>query len=255
MALWGISTNAETAANNYAIPKYFGEYSAINSQFEATDKNRSPYNCFATNAGWTYRHYGTRMHSGLSTSYYDELIVQVSGLNTTGSGTSTVGLGTATPIAVFFEDPNLASPISIGAGGTTGIATGTTGYVHIVWNETVYCSAGATVLITPSTGSNIVATAASAGAPVSLNIPGIGQTIITFNGQVTNRVAFAFTAPSTGIGTVLRIATGNGVVGTITDFSGGAAVDKVINGLVKNIAGAGTTSGVGIGTTTLTIKA
>jgi len=255
MALWGISTNAETAANNYAIPKYFGEYSAINSQFEATDKNRSPYNCFATNAGWTYRHYGTIMHSGLSTSYYDELIVQVSGLNTTGSGTSTVGLGTATPIAVFFEDPNLASPISIGAGGTTGIATGTTGYVHIVWNETVYCSAGATVLITPSTGSNIVATAASAGAPVSLNIPGVGQTVITFNGQITNRVAFAFTAPSTGIGTVLRIATGNGVVGTITDFSGGAAVDKVINGLVKNIAGAGTTSGVGIGTTTLTIKA
>ena len=255
MALWGISTNAETAANNYAIPKYFGEYSAINSQFEATDKNRSPYNCFATNAGWTYRHYGTRMHSGLSTSYYDELIVQVSGLNTTGSGTSTVGLGTATPIAVFFEDPNLASPISIGAGGTTGIATGTTGYVHIVWNEAVYCSAGATVLITPSTGSNIVATAASAGSPVSLNIPGVGQTVITFNGQITNRVAFAFTAPSTGIGTVLRIATTNGVVGTITDFSGGAAVDKVINGLVKNIAGAGTTSGVGIGTTTLTIKA
>jgi len=255
MALWGISTNAETAANNYAIPKYFGEYSAINSQFEATDKNRSPYNCFATNAGWTYRHYGTRMHSGLSTSYYDELIVQVSGLNTTGSGTSTVGLGTATPIAVFFEDPNLASPISIGAGGTTGIATGTTGYVHIVWNEAVYCSAGATVLITPSTGSNIVATAASAGAPVSLNIPGVGQTVITFNGQITNRVAFAFTAPSTGIGTVLRIATGNGVVGTITDFSGGAAVNKVINGLVKNIAGAGTTSGVGIGATTLTIKA
>ncbi len=255
MALWGISTTSETAANNYAIPKYFGEYSAINSQFEATDKNRSPYNCFATNAGWTYRHYGTRMHSGLSTSYYDELIVQVSGLNTTGSGTSTVGLGTATPIAVFFEDPNLASPISIGAGGTTGIATGTTGYVHIVWNETVYCSAGATVLITPSTGSNIVATAASAGAPVSLNIPGVGQTVITFNGQITNRVAFAFTSPSTGIGTVLRIATGNGVVGTITDFSGGAAVNKVINGLVKNIAGAGTTSGVGIGTTTLTIKA
>ena len=113
----------------------------------------------------------------------------------------------------------------------------------------------ATVLITPSTGSNIVATAASTGVPVQVNIPGIGQTIITFNGQVTNRVAFAFTAPSTGIGTVLRINTRDGVVGTITDFSGGAAVDKTISGLVKNIAGAGTTSGVGIGATTLTIKA
>jgi len=255
MALWGISTNAETAANNYAIPKYFGEYSAINSQFEATDKNRSPYNCFATNAGWTYRHYGTIMHSGLSTSYYDELIVQVSGLNTTGSGTSTVGLGTATPIAVFFEDPNLASPISIGAGGTTGIATGTTGYVHVVWNEMVYCSAGATVLISQSTGANIVAYANSTGVPVQVNVPGIGQTVITFNGRITNRVAFAFTAPNTGIGTVLRINTTPGVIGIITDASGGAGVTSSLTGLIKNIAGAGTTSGVGIGTTTLTIKA
>ena len=255
MALWGISTNAETAANNYAIPKYFGEYSAINSQFEATDKNRSPYNCFATNAGWTYRHYGTRMHSGLSTSYYDELIVQVSGLNTTGSGTSTVGLGTATPIAVFFEDPNLASPISIGAGGTTGIGTGTTGYIHVVWNEMVYCSAGATVLISQSIGANIVAYANSTGVPVQVNVPGIGQTVITFNGQITNRVGFAFTAPNTGISTVLRINTANGVIGIITDASGGAGVTSSLTGLVKNIAGAGTTSGVGIGTTTLTIKA
>jgi hypothetical protein len=255
MALWGISTNAETAANNYAIPKYFGRYSAINAQFEAVDRNKSPYNCFAENRGWTYRHYGTRMHSGLSTSYHDELIVQVSGLNTTGSGTSTVGLGTATPIAVFFEDPNLASPISIGAGGTTGIGTGTIGYVHVVWNEAVWCSAGATIIITPSTGSNIVATAASAGAPVHVNIPGVGQTVITFNGQITNRVAFAFTAPSTGIGTVLRINTGINVVGTVTDAYDGEAALKTLTGLVKNIAGAGTTSGVGIGATTLTISA
>jgi hypothetical protein len=119
----------------------------------------------------------------------------------------------------------------------------------------VYCSAGATVLISQSTGANIVATAASTGVPVQVNVPGIGQTVITFNGQITNRVGFAFTAPNTGIGTVLRIATTGGVVGVITDASGGAAVDKTIVGLVKNIAGAGTTSGVGIGTTTLTIKA
>jgi len=255
MSLWGISTNSETAANNYAIPKYLGEYSAATGLFEATDRTRSPYNCFADNRGWIQRHYKSVHHSGISTRYWDSVLVPVVGLNTAGAGTSTTGLGQATPIAVFFEDPNFASPISIGAGGTTGISTNTTGYVHVVWNEAVYCSAGATVLITPSTGSNIVATANSTGVPVQLNVPGIGQTIITFNGQVTNRVAFAFTAPSTGIGTVLRIATGNGVVGTITDFSGGAAVDKVINQLVKNIAGAGTTAGVGIGATTLTIKA
>jgi hypothetical protein len=255
MALWGISTNAETAANNYAIPKYFGKYSALNGFFEATDRNRSPYNCFAENRGWVFRHYGTKMHSGISTSYYDELIVQVSGLNTTGSGTSTVGLGTVTPIAVFFEDPNLASPISLGAGGTTGIGTGTTGYVHVVWNEAVYCSAGATVLISQSTGANIVATAASAGAPVQVNIPGAGQTVVTFNGQITNRVAFAFTVPNTGIGTVLRIVSGSNVVGTVTDAYDGATAFKTLAGVVKNIAGAGTTSGVGIGVTTLTIKA
>ena len=255
MALWGISTNAETAANNYAIPKYFGKYSAVNGLFEATDRTRSPYDCFAENRGWVFRHYGTKMHSGISTSYYDELIVQVSGLNTTGSGTSTVGLGTVTPIAVFFEDPNLASPISLGAGGTTGIGTGTTGYVHVVWNEAVYCSAGATVLISQSTGANIVATAASAGAPVQVNIPGVGQTVVTFNGQISNRVAFAFTAPNTGIGTVLRIVSGSNVVGTVTDAYDGAAAFKTLDGVVKNIAGAGTTSGVGIGATTLTIKA
>ena len=266
MALWGISTNAETAANNYAIPKYFGEYSAITSQFEATDKNRSPYNCFATNAGWTYRHYGTIMHSGLSTSYYDELIVQVSGLNTTGSGTSTVGLGTATPIAVFFEDPNLASPISIGAGGTDKIPKNVTvAYAHVVWNETVYCGAGATVQIvgvnTLGTIVNrTVATAASvtpnSGVSAYTNDDGIAL-YNTFNGQISNRVAFAFTSGNAGIGTVLHIDLTKGVVGTITDFSGGSAVTKTFTSdLSYNIGGAGSfSSGVGIGTTTLTVVA
>ena len=255
MSLWGISTNAETSANNYAIPKHLGKYSAANGQFEATDRIRSPYNCFADNRGWIQRHYKTTSNSGISTRYWDSILVPVAGLNTAGAGTSTTGLGQATPIAVFFEDPNLASPISIGAGGTTGIGTGTTGYIHVVWNEMVYCSAGATVLITPSTGANIVAYARSTGVPVQVNVPGIGQTVITFNGQITNRVGFAFTAPNTGISTVLRINTANGVIGIITDASGGAGVTSSLTGLVKNIAGAGTTSGVGIGTTTLTIKA
>ena len=261
MALWGISTNAETSANNYAIPKYLGRYSSDTSLFEARDRTRSPYDCFADNRGWIFRHYGSVMHSGLSTSYHDEILIPVVGLNTAGAGTSTTGLGQATPVAAFFEDPNLASPISIGAGGTTGIGTNTVGYVHVVWNEAVYCGAGATVLIQPytaagvSTGSEFVATAASTGVPVQLNVPGLGQTVTTFNGQITNRVAFAFTSPSSGIGTVLRINTSAGVVGTITDFSGGAAVDKVLTGLVKNIAGAGTTTGVGIGTISLTLKA
>lgn len=178
MALWGISTNSETAANNYAIPKFLGKYSGVNSQFEATDRTRSPYNCFADNRGWIQRHYKSTQHSGISTRYWDAVLVPVIGLNTAGAGTSTTGLGQATPVAVFFEDPNLASPISIGAGGTTGISTNTVGYVHVVWNENVYCSAGATVLITPSTGTAIVATAASTGVPVSVNLPELDTHIL-----------------------------------------------------------------------------
>lgn len=251
MALWGISTNAETAANNYAIPKYLGrKWSPSTNFFESVDRTTSLYNAFADNRGWIFRHYGSTMHSGLSTSYYDEVLIPVAGLNTAGAGSSTTGLGVATPVAVFFEDPNLASPISISAGGTTGISTNTTGYVHVVWNEAVYCSAGATVQITCSSGPNIVATAASTGVPVQLNVPGIGQTITLFNGQITNRVAFAFTAP-VGVNTVLTISEVAGVVGTITDFSGGGAVTKTLTGLTKNIAGAGTTAGVGIGTSKL----
>jgi hypothetical protein len=256
MALWGITTSAETAANNYAIPKYLGKYSAINAQFEATDRNKSPYNCFADNRGWVYRNYKAKHPCGITTRYWDSLLVQVSGLNTNPSTSISVGLGTVSPIAVFFEDPNFASPITISAGGTTGIGTGTTGYVHVVYNEAVWCSAGATVLITPSTGSNIVATAASAGYPVQTNIPGIGQTYVTFDGQITNRIAFAFTVPSNGIGTVLRINTGVNVVGTVTDAYDGASAGKTLSAaIVKNIAGAGSTPGIGIGVTTLTIQA
>ena len=260
MALWGISTGAETAANNYAIPKHLGKYSAINSQFEATDRNKTPYNCFADTRGWVYRNYKEKHPCGITTRYWDSLLVQVSGMETAGISSTTVGLGSATPIAVFFEDPNLASPITISAGGTTGIGTGTTGYVHVVWNETVWCSAGATIAIVGVntlgvTTASVVATAASAGYPVKTYVSGVGYTFVTFNGQVTNRVAFAFTAPSSGIGTVLRINVGANVVGTVTDFYSGNAVIKTLSGLIKNIAGAGTTSGVGIGTTTLTIKA
>lgn len=262
MALWGISTTTETADNNYAIPKYQ----------HSVDRNRSPWNTFADRRGWVQRWYGTTENSGLSTTYYDEILVPVAGLNTgaapgaAGHGANETGLGQATPVAVFFEDPNKASPITVGGGGTTGISTGTTGYVHVVWNETVYCSAGATVNILRSApaGGAIVAYAVSyaAGAEIPVYTNTDGMTVVSnFNGQITNRVAFAFTAPSTpgsGIGTVLSIDIDRGVVGTITDFSGGgtAAIKTFTTDIVYNVGGAGTAfSGVGIGTTTLTVKA
>ena len=198
MALWGISTTTETSDNNYAIPKFLQE----------TDRNNTPHNCFADVRGWVYRKYGTTEQSGLSVDYCDDVIVPVAGLNTAGSSSDTgaTGLGLATPVAVFFEDVNLASPISIGAGGTTGITTGSTGYVHLVFNELVYVSAGSTVRLRALDANNanettaIVATAGSFanGSTVFnyINDTGIvGNT--SFNGQITNRVAFAFTAPST----------------------------------------------------------
>lgn len=246
MALWGISTTTETAANNYGIPKHLME----------TDKTHTPHNCFADNRGWIYRYYGDNKYSGLSTSYYDEILVPVAGLNTTGIGSNSTGLGAATPVAVFFNDPNNASIISVGGGATTGISTGTVGEVHVVYNELVYAGAGATVRILRSTGTPIVATAASTGVPVQVNVPGVGQTYVTFNGQLTNRIAFAFTTPSTGIGTVLSIDLTAGVVGVITDaYDGGAATKTLSSTILRNVAGAGTTSGVGLGATTLRIVA
>ena len=337
MALWGISTTSETSGNNYNIPKFFLD----------TDRNNTPHNCFADVRGWVYRRYGTTEQSGLSTSYYDEVIVPVAGLNTVGSGASTTGLGLATPVAVFFEDENRASPISIGAGGTTGITTGSTGNVHLVFNELVYVSAGATIRLRAFDANNanettaIVATAGSFanGSTVFNYINNTGFVANTsYNGQITNRPSFAFTAPSTvlvanvnflttatttgqtvAIGatvifvdsvsnvsvgsslsitgkltnvpvvsvgtTTVQIGTGStiastitagiavtfstrtnatklsidmpsGFIGVITDVSGGAGVtSSFTSDIIRNIGGAGSTSSVGIGTTTLTVTA
>ena len=342
MSLWGISTASETAANNYAIPKF---------QLE-TDRNTSPWNTFADVRGWVQRRYKTTANSGISTRYFDEVLVPVAGLNSTGNVGGTTGIGTAGPVAVFFEDPNQASPISVGGGGTTGIATNTTGYVHVVFNELVFAGAGATVRIRTFDANDanestaIVGTAVSntgtqyawAGEGASHGSPNV---YTNFNGQITNRVAFAFTSPSTvltaqvaisttltttgqtvaiggtnifvdsvtgvsvgssltvagkltnvpivAVGTTtvqigsastiastitqgllvtystrtnatkLKIDLSRGFVGVITDGSNGVGVISSFTSqfgdvLLRNVAGAGTTSGVGIGTTTLTVR-
>ena len=341
MALWGISSTSELATNNYAIPKYQKD----------TDRNRSPWNTFADCRGWIQRRYKTKENSGISTRYFDEVLVPVPDLNITNIGinSQSAGIGTAGPVAVFFEDPNLASPISIGGGATTGIATNTTGYVHVVFNELVFASAGATVSIRAFDANNsnettrIVATAASntstqyawAGAAATHGSPGV---YTSFNGQITNRVSFAFTSPSVGlttnvsflsttinttvslgstviyvasltgvtagissitvgtaittkpvvsvgdtfvtigaastVGSVIGIGTAvafstrttatklfidasRGFIGLITDGSNGVGVissfTQQFGNIIRNVAGAGTTSGVGLGTTTLTV--
>jgi hypothetical protein len=341
MALWGISTNAETPANNYAIPKF---------QLE-TDRNTSPWNTFADVRGWIQRRYKTKENSGISTRYFDEVLVPVAGINSTNIGGST-GIGTAGPVAVFFEDPNQASPISVGGGGTIGIATNTTGYVHVVFNELVFAGAGSTVRIRTFDANDanestaIVGTAASNGATQyawagEAAAHGSPDVYTNFNGQITNRVAFAFTSPSSvltanvnflttqttagqtvaiggtvifvnsvsnvSFGSSIRVGTAltnvpvvsigdtfvrigtastvpytiaaglavtfstrtnatklkidlpSGFVGVITDGSNGVGVISSFTSefgdvLLRNVAGAGTTSGVGLGTTTLTVR-
>ena len=260
MALWGISTTTETSANLFNRPKFLSE----------ADKTRTPHNCFADGRGWIYRNYGTRTHGGLSSSFYDEILVPISGLTTAGSGANTRGLNSPTPTAVFFEDPNNASPISIGAGGTSGIGTGRTGEVHVVYNELVYISAGATIAITQINAAgvstqvssgDIVATASSVGTAVPVNVIGsisgsdhnIKQ---LFNGQITNRAVFRFTVPSAlvGVGSFLSINCSRGIVGTGTDLNN-VGILTTLNTVIKNVGGNGSTASVGIGTTTLKIKA
>jgi len=280
MALWGISTTTETAANQYNLPKYVKQVARANSRHDV----------FADARGWVQRHYRGSERSGISTRYYDEILVPIAGLAGTGGysasiGSTLTGLGVAQPVAVFFEDPNKSSNISVGGGATTGIGTGKTGYVHLVFNELVFAGAGATVIVQPytaagvTTGTAIVATAASVapGATVanwtyqyptsgvgSVTNAGGPQLTTNYNGQITNRVAFAFTAPSTGIGTVLRIDMSKGFVGVITDIYFGTGVTSSFpSDAIRQVGGAGTylsvqrdgVTAVGLGTTTLTVTA
>lgn len=247
MALWGISTTTETVTNNFAIPKFLSD----------VDKTRFRHNGFASSEGWIYRHYGDNKYSGLSTHYYDEVLVPVYPLSGDEAGVNATGLGAATPVAVFFKDVNDGSPISVAGGSTSFISTATSAEVHLVYNELVYCSAGATMRIDQvnaagAVQASIVATASSTG----VSLPLYGH----FDGQVTNRVAFTFTSPGvSGINSSLVINYGTAVVGTITDFSGTAAT-KVISGEAAirfNVGGAGTIGNTtaGLGVTHLTVTA
>ena len=225
MALWGISTTQETWANSYAIPKF------LNDQ----DRNFTPHNCFADDRGWIYRTYSTTVHSGLGTIYTDAVLVPVAGLNTVAAASTTfttgvaitfgsadanamtyTGIAPATPVAVFFEDPNNATPITVAAGGTTGVVPEATVKVNVVYNEQVFVSTGATISIETydindeNASTQIVGYAETAVGSITVftntngtaggenevyNLTGIDGTT-DFAGQITNRVSFAFTAPA-----------------------------------------------------------
>ena len=248
MALWGISTTTETAENNYGIPKHLSE----------NDRNNSPWNCFADVRGWVYRRYGTNEYSGLSSSYYDEVLVPVAGLNTTPTGGEIggTGIGTASPVAVFFEDPNRSSRISVGGGATSGISTNNTVYAHVVFNELVFAGAGATMRIRTfdandaNESTSIVAYASSAGVSTQFAwsstaaLHGSPDVFVNYNGQITNRVSFAFTSPSTlltanvnflttGITTVVAIGGTNIFVDSVSGVSVGSSL--TVSGKLTNV--------------------
>ena len=225
MALWGISPTQETWAHSYAIPKF------LNDQ----DRNFTPHNCFADDRGWIYRTYSTTVHSGLGTIYTDAVLVPVAGLNTVAAASTTfttgiaitfgsadanamtyTGIAPATPVAVFFEDPNNATPITVAAGGTTGVVPEATVKVNVVYNEQVFVSTGATISIETydindeNASTQIVGYAETAVGSITVftNTNGTaggenevynltGEAGTDFAGQITNRVSFAFTAPST----------------------------------------------------------
>jgi hypothetical protein len=210
MSLWGISTATENSTNNYNIPKFVHDVARANSRHDV----------FADVRGWVKRNYKTSERSGIGTRFSDEVLVPIAGLAGTGGysasiGSTNTGLALATPAAVFFEDPNKASIISVGGGATTGIGTGRTGYVHLAFNELVFAGAGATVRIRAfdANGANettvIVATASSITPGVTIanwtyqyaetgTTTGTGPQLTTnYNGQISNRISFAFTAPST----------------------------------------------------------
>ena len=262
MALWGISTTQETWANSYAIPKF------LNDQ----DKNFTPHNCFADDRGWIYRTYGTTVHSGLGTIYTDAVLVPVAGLNTVASASTVfgpsgitpvseqcyTGIAPATPVAVFFEDPNNATPITVAAGGTTGVEPAATVKVNVVYNELVFVSTGATINIITSNiengggnigdgGAGIVGYAETAVGDITVftntngtaggenevySLTGVDGT--DFAGQITNRVSFAFTAPA--------------ATALLTD-------NDVFRQPNINFASADGTGGVGIATTTFFVAA
>ena len=237
MALWGISTASETAANNYALPKFNKE----------VDRNRSPWNTFADCRGWIQRRYKTKENSGISTRYFDEVLIPVVGLNTTANVGGTTGIGTAGPVAVFFEDPNQSSPISVGGGGTTGIATNTTGYVHVVFNELVFASAGSTIRIrtfdandanesTSLTGyaaSNTATQYAWAGSAAAHGSPDV---YTNYNGQITNRVSFAFTSPSAVLGANVNFLTTQTTAGQTVGSAGTVIWIDSVAGVVAGVS-------------------
>ena len=184
MALWGI-TDADESKPKWAV------------RGGVVD----PSNIFATESGWTLRHY----KNAAKTEYWDEVIVAVDGLvGEGGRGTDT--LGNADITAVYFEG--------------TGYAGGATGTVIVIYNERVDVTNGATLVVRNTTDSaNITATAA-------------GQTN-------TNRVKFTFTAAASGKAHAIQAQTISGTIvdaGTST-----ASDKQFVAGDVQGAGGSGST--------------
>jgi hypothetical protein len=108
-------------------------------------------------------------------------------------------------------------------------------------------------------GSSLTITGKLTNVPVvsvgnSFVFIGTGSTI---SSTITAGLAATFSTRTNA--TILAIDASRGFVGVITDGSNGVGVTSSFSSqfgdIIRNIAGAGTTSGTGLGTTTLTVKA
>jgi hypothetical protein len=165
---------------------------------------------------------------------------------TKGDGsTFPVTVNTGSAAAAF---PYTGSAIISGSLGVTGSISVTSGS---------FSGSVITNLTDVSQGSILgYASSIAPGATVHNYVNGEGMKAFTnYNGQITNRVAFAFTAP-TVTSRRLRIDTVRAFAGVITDMSGGVGVTSTYTAnLIRNVGGAGNTAAVGIGTTFLTLVA
>ena len=135
---------------------------------------------------------------------------------------------------VVFSSTTVNSTVS--SGSTTIYVANTSGVVAGVSSVTV---SGVSITNRPVVAVGSTYVQIGTGSTVS-NVIGVG-TAVSFSTRVNQtKLAIDMTA---------------GVVGTITDFAGGDAIKTFTSDTIRNIAGAGTTSGTGIGTTTLSVSA
>jgi hypothetical protein len=164
--------------------------------------------------------------------------------NFNGQITNRVAFAFTSPSSVLSANVNFLTT-AVSAGQTVAIG-GTNIFVDSVSGVSI--------------GSSITITGKLSNVPVV----SVGNTFVqigtanTIGSTIAAGLAATFSTRTNA--TVLKIDVSRGFVGVITDGSNGVGVTSSFTSqfgdvLIRNVAGAGTASGVGLGTTTLTVTA